>query len=177
VDSKLAYPDHPGKKIAVLRGEVTAMIAQNLQRYEVNDVLGTPKVTNPLTHCTVKATVTRAGTGLSELYYVMLECTRDGLSDDRWTAMINRMSDVTLEDADGHALVPLQMVPTAMTDTTFTGRCLFSRNPMGMVLINRPAAPAQQTTKTGEPKKLVWNVATSLKPVTVPILFKDLPMP
>jgi hypothetical protein len=176
IDSKLSYPDQPGKRIALLRGEVTVMIAQGLQRYEVDDVLGTPKATNPLTHCTVKATVTKSGTGVSNFYSVTIECTRDGLSDEKWTAMINRMSDITLEDADGHALLPLQMIPTAMTDTTFTGRCIFSRTAIGG-LARGPAFLQQPDAKIGEPKKLVWNVATNLKPVTVPILFKDLPMP
>jgi hypothetical protein len=157
------------------------MIAQNPQRYEVDDVLGTPKVTNPLKNCTVKATVTKFGAAASEMYSVMLECTRDGLSDDKWSAMVNRISDMTLEDADGHALTPLQMLPMAVTDATFSARCIFSRSNVmaGAVIINRVGAPAQQpaANKAGEPKKLVWNVATSLKPVTVPILFKDLPMP
>jgi hypothetical protein len=181
VDSRLSYPENPGKKIALLRGDVSALLAQDLQQYVVDDVLGAaPKVTNPLEKCTVKATVTRQGV---DMYRVMLECTRDGLADDKWDAMMARMNDLSLEDADGHALTPLGIggaVPTG--DNTFTGSCLFSRNPSGFVLMARGAAPAPapvagQSAKAGEAKKLVWNVATQLKQVTIPIELKDLPMP
>src|SRR5581483_6995819 len=49
VESRLSYPDQPGKKIALIRGELSALLAQDVQRYEVDDVLGTaPKTTNPL---------------------------------------------------------------------------------------------------------------------------------
>jgi hypothetical protein len=181
IEARLQYPDSPGKKISLLRGEVNALLAQDLQRFEVDDVLGTPRQSNPPEHCTVKATVSKRGT--SDMYQVILECTRDGLSDDKWTAMQSRVNDITLEDADGHALVPLSIfIATPTSDNSFTGTCLFSRSALGMNIVVRAggagvAAPAQPATKSGEPKKLTWNVANSLKSVKIPVEFKDLPMP
>jgi hypothetical protein len=181
VESRLSYPANPGKRIAVLRGDVTALLAEDLQQFQVDDVLGAaPRVTNPLTKCSVKATVVKQNT---EMYRVTMECTRDGLPDDKWQAMMSRMNDLSLEDADGHALTPLGFggaVPTS--DNTFTGTCLFTRSASGMMIMARgvgaanPAA-AQPAAKAGEPKRLTWNVATRLRTVTIPVELKDLPMP
>jgi hypothetical protein len=179
VESRLYYPQNPGKKIAVLRGEVSALLAEDLQRYEVDDILGAaPKVINPLPKCTVKTSVTHQG---ADIYRVTLECTRDGLPDDRWEAMMSRLGDVSLEDADGHALTSLgvgSVLPTS--DNSFTGICVFMRSAAGNGLVLRGAAvnPAvQPAAKVGEAKKLTWNVAAKLKPVTIPVELKDLPMP
>jgi hypothetical protein len=171
VETHLFYPDQPGKKIATLRGEVTVMLAQDMQQFQVDDVLGNPKVTNPLTGCKIDAKVLRQG---NDLFRVTIQCTREGLPDDQWSAMLNHMNDMTLEDADGHALASFQTslsMASGTTDTNFTATSLFSRNSIAALPANR------QLIKTGDAKKLTWNVATSVKPVVIPVTFKDLPMP
>jgi hypothetical protein len=172
IESQLYYPpEGAGKKISILRGEVSAMVAQDMQQFQVDDVLGTPKTTNPIAGCKIDATVIRQGT---DFFRVTLNCTRENLTEDQWSAMYNRMNDLTLEDADGHALTGFQTT-NQMTDNNgisrFTATTLFSRNVIGGLPLNR------QVTKIGDPKKLTWNVATSVKAMVIAVTFKDLPMP
>ena len=172
IESQLYYPpEGAGKKIAILRGEVNAMVAQDMQQFQIDDVLGTPRITNPLTGCKIDATVTRQGT---DFFRVVLHCSRENLTEDQWSAMYNRMNDLTLEDADGHALTGFQN-NNQMTEnngvSSFTANCLFSRNMIGGLPLNR------QVVKVGDPTKLTWNVATSVKPMLIAVTFKDLPMP
>ncbi len=181
VESRLSYPDAPGKRIAILRGEVTALLGRDVQQFVMDDVSGTPKTTNPIARCKINATVLKQGT---ELYRVTLDCTRQGLGDDQWAAIVNRVSDVTLEDADGHPLFPLGGVMlNNSSDSNYTGSCMFSRRQTAMgfgrmgALPAPGAAPAGAQPLLGEPKRLTWNIATSLKPVTIHVLFRDLPMP
>jgi len=177
VESRLNYPEHAGDKIALLKGEVDVLISGDIQQYVVDDVLGTQKITNPLKNCTVQASVTRNGN--STTYIATVTCNREGLSDDQWSAMVNRSNDITLEDADGHALTTYSRMPMS-TDTTFKSTGYFSTNPMmgaAMIRVGGGIAPVPAGQKIGEPKKLIWSVATSLKSMKVPVMFKDLPMP
>ena len=195
LETRLQYPDQAGKKIATISGDINVMLSQDVQQYIIDDVMGTQKVTNPLKNCNVTATCVKQGA--SDTYVVTLECTRDGMSDEQWTAMINRTNDVTLEDADGHLLAPLTLaLPGQSTETSYTCRAYFSRNsamamarvPMmiggaggavgavaGGVAVVGGAAAAP--VKIGDPKRLTWNVATALKTIKVPVTLKDIPMP
>jgi hypothetical protein len=173
IESRLSYPENPGKKIAILRGEITVMLAQDVQQYQVDDVLGTPKITNPITGCKIQTNVIRQGT---EMFRVTIQCNREGLSEDQWNTMLNRLNDLSLEDADGHALTGYQtsmQMSAGPTESNFTATTLFNRNTIGLGALGI----ARQVVKTGEPKRLIWNVATSVKPVVIPVTFKDLPMP
>ena len=167
IECRLKYPDQPGKSISILRGEVTVMLAQDVQQFEVDDVLGTPKVTNPITGCSIQATVARQGT---ELFHVTIQCSRQGISDDLLATMASHLSDVTIEDANGHPLTGIQ-TNSQMTDTTLTATMLFSKN----LVPGTPVIP--QVIKAGDANKLTWNIPTSVKPVVIPVTFKDLPMP
>ena len=48
---------------------------------------------------------------------------------------------------------------------------LFSKN----LVPGTPVIP--QVIKAGDANKLTWNIPTSVKPVVIPVTFKDLPMP
>ena len=125
----------------------------------------------------MQATVVRNGS--SNNYIATLTCNREGLSDDQWSAMINRSNDITLEDADGHPLSAYSRMPMS-TDTTFKSTAYFSTNSMmgaGIIRVGGAIVNPPQAQKIGDPKKLIWSVATSLKPMKVPVVFKDLPMP
>jgi hypothetical protein len=188
IESHLQYPEHPGRTIAILSGDLNVMVSQDVQQYIVDNVMGSQKITNPLKNCNVITTCIKQGA--SDTYVVTIDCTRDGLSDEQWTAMINRTNDVVLEDGDGHPLAPLTFaLPGQSTETSYTCRAYFSRN-SALGMINRPAViiggaaagvavggAAAPATKVGEPKRLTWNVATSLKTIKVPVELKDLPMP
>jgi hypothetical protein len=135
----------------------------------------------------VQVTVTKQP-GLNETYHVAIQCVRDGLDDDQWAALVSRTNTITLEDADGHPLTSYSYIlGGSATETTYTTQAYFSRNPAvgvgaigglaGGLVGGAPAGAAAAPTKIGEPKRLTWNVATTLKSVKVPVSFKDLPMP
>ncbi len=170
VGTRLTYPDHPGKRIAVLRGNVVVTLAEGVQQFVVDDLMGKMTQSNPVGRCQIKIATQHNN---PELYTVVIECTRDGMADEQWQAMQSRVNDITLEDADGHALTPFFFQPTELSNSsTFKGQALFSKNIYSSQLLNR-----QVTGKTGDARRLTWNIPTRLRPVTVPVNFNDLPMP
>ncbi len=182
IEARLRYPEHPGHKIATLAGDLTVTLAQGSQRFEADDVAGGhPAVTRPLPGVKVRVAVTHPGS--AAMYQVTVECVRDGLADPQWYAMTNRVNDLSVEDAAGHALTPWGWNPdSSNTDSTFKATGLFGRQPMNNMLMNRMAAvggpaAAAAPPPTGEPQRVVWNVAARFKVVTVPVAFHDLPMP
>ncbi len=171
IDCALSYPQHPGKTIVNLTGEITASLGQDTKDFCIDDVLGTPTVTNPITQCVIHGTVSRQGADLCQL---TLQCTRNGASDDQWSALINTLDAISLEDADGKPLTGFQPTLSAggSLETDFTATRLFSRSTFVAM-----TGGARQITKTGEAKKLIWSLPTKIKSVVVPVTFKDLPMP
>jgi hypothetical protein len=174
IETRLSYPDHPGTKIAVLRGELQVRVSGDVQQYIVDDVMGTQKVTSPLKNCTAQATCTEQRDALGK-YLVTLQAIREGLNDDEWAALVNQMDQITLVDADGHPLNSRNhLINAGNTQSTF--KAIYFSNPVnggaGGVVGGAPLG-----TTSGVPKKLTWNVATSLRTVKVPVELKDLPMP
>ena len=165
-DAKLAYPQQPGKHIAILRGNFLALAAQDIQDVQFDDVLSKQVITNPLNHCKVLATISRQG---ADNFRVQIQCWRQGLSDENWYAMIHRTNNLTLQDASGLPLVQTNSSrnTAGSIDSNFTDIAEFSR-----------VSPRNnKATKAGDPQRLTWKVATSLKPITVPVTFRNLPMP
>ena len=180
VEVRLAYPAHPGKRIVTLAGDLQVTLAPGSQRFEVDDVLGGhPTVPRPLAGVKVRVSVTRSNMAY---YQVTVECQRDGLGDEQWAAMTNRVSDLTVEDASGHMLASLGWsADSSNTDTAFKSTGHFTRT-MGNLMMNRMAAVAGPggaiaPVQPGEPARVVWNVAVRFKVVSVPVAFHDLPMP
>ena len=159
VEAKLTYPEHPGKRIATLRGDVAVTIAEGVQQFVVDDVLGTPKQTNPINRCNIKVTVTHSG---PDFFQVIIECTRDGMLDEQWLAIANRVNDITMEDADGKPLTMSYVTTATYSDTSFKSTALFNKNVFApqQQLLNR-----QIVSRTGDAKRLTWNIATRLKVV------------
>ena len=180
VEARLVYPaDHPGTRIATLAGDLTVTLAQGARRFEADDVLGRPTVTRPVPGVHVR--VAAAKLSPDDLYQVTVECVREGLADAPWSAMVNRVADVSVEDAAGHALSPLGWTTDAGNGrSTFKATGLFSGgNPPGDPMLNQAlaAAGAKLPPAAGPPRRVVWAVADRFKVVTVPVAFHDLPMP
>ena len=181
-EARLVYPTtRPGRRIAVLRGEVAVTLAQGVQRFEADDVTApTPTVTHPVPGATVRIAVVRQGLGGAS-YAVTVQATRDGMPDAQWYAMGNRINDAVLEDADGHPLTSYSWSVDSPDggERTIRATALFSKTSFAVNLANRPAGvgQVQASTVTGDPKRFVWNVASRFKTVTVPVTFRDLPMP
>jgi hypothetical protein len=159
-DVELGIPDGPaGTKISVLQGERSVLIAQEVEQYQVDDVLGTPTPTKDYKYGKAKVSVTRQGGELR----VDLNCT--DINPEHWSTIVNCFGTVMLEDAKGH---PLRTVkPVGMYSAT-----------------DDPKTPGFKASGTfaaepGEtgPVSFKWHFPTNLKIVKVPIEFKDLPLP
>jgi len=171
VQFRLSYPDQPGSKISVLRGEILVTVAEDYQHYQVEDVLGTPKVTNPLEGTDIQIHVSEHADEIR----VDIQGARGTLDANKWLTFESNMSNMTLEDTDGHAFVLTKAPSTTYSSesisvSTFKALATFSRNISG-------AAKQPTTARTREPKRLVWTFPTSVKAVKIPVTFKDIPMP
>jgi hypothetical protein len=166
----LIYPDQQaGSKISILRGDFAVLVAQDYRQFQVDDVLGAAKVTNPLPNCDIQAEVTRQGSDFN----VDIQFKRQSLGDDQWSALINNTGDVTLQDADGHPLMMTRPFGIhSLNDSAgagyFKASATFSSGATG---------DASAANKVPEPKRLLWNFPTSIKAARVAVTFKDLPMP
>jgi hypothetical protein len=164
LDFNLTYPDQqPGSKISVLKGSITMLVADEVRLYQVDDVLGTPSATNPLKNAAIVSTVTRQGSD----YRVEIQCTRNGIDQDQWDAMVNCMDDVSLFDSAGHGLIPVSPIGihslgTAAGMENFKASGIFS---------------ATSSAKAAEPRQLRWTIPASIKAQHLAVTFKDLPMP
>ena len=172
IEFVLAYPqEQAGSKIAILRGNLEAVVAQDLQHYKIEDVLGTPVVSNPLQGADVSVHVVPQG---SE-YHVDLKCTRAKLAQDKWNALVNCTGDMTLEDAQGRALTAIRPFGVhSMSEAPglefVSGDATFSSG--------SPYTGTQSTTsKVAGPLRLQWNLPQSLKTINIEATFKDLQMP
>ncbi len=161
IDVELPYPESAGSKIHILRGEVDFIVAQDYAQLQVDDVLGTPRVTKPAIGGGFDVSVKPQG----QNFLITMQCSRDTLTEDQWTAITNCGGELKLEDAAGHplqTLLPFGMhsMKTLPGDQSFTASGTFAR-----------------TGATGDPARLTWKFPTAFRPVNVPVTFKDLPMP
>jgi hypothetical protein len=168
-EAPLAYPERPGTKIAVLRGEVAVVLAQQTQACVVDDVLGTPRITPAPGAAKVQATITRRGPAL---YHVEVRANKAGLTDEQFARSVIRLAD-----AAGRPLAPI-------TDPTLLGASGGSNQASVWVdgmFTSTGGIPSDSdpiaTPAAGEPARLTWTIPTSMKYVVLPVTFKDLPMP
>jgi hypothetical protein len=167
----LSYPQHEaGAKIRILRGEISLLVAQDFLTYRVDDVLGKQKATNPVDGSDIKMNiVSHAGD-----FRVEIQCTRGGMSGTQWSALLNTLGDMTLQDASGNALTLVRspMMHTLLdTDAAgnFTADVLFTNKHV--------SASTQSSIQVGDPSRFCWTLPSSFKFVRVPVTFRDLPMP
>jgi hypothetical protein len=164
LEFSLMYPDQqPGSKISILKGSLTMVVAEDPLQYRVDDVLGTPVVTNPLKNAAIVTRFTTQGSN----YSVEIQCTRGSLDQEQWDAMVNCMDDLSLLDAGGHPLIAVSPIRIHSMSTmagleNFKASGLFS-----------PLSSA----KASEPRCFQWNIPPSLKSEHLAVTFKDLPMP
>jgi hypothetical protein len=166
VDIELPYPElapgtAAGSKLRILRGTVGIIVAQDYAVLKADDVLSKLRLTKPAVGGGFDVSVKPQGRD----FLVTIQCMREGLSDDKWTAMTNCGGTLKLEDAAGHPLqsvMPFGMhsMNTNPGDQSFTSSGTFTR-----------------TGTTGDPDRLTWSFPTTIQSLDVPVTFKDLPMP
>jgi hypothetical protein len=190
IELRLPYPqEHAGTKISVLSGQITATELGEFKQFEVSDVLGKPAITSPLPDGAVTATVTRRGGQLGDQFHVEIDCSRQGLSDEQWSAMLNCLGDVTLEDAQGHPMnavlpVGIHTMTSIANIGSFKATGTFAEPQIahigpGFGPATGTGAQENQATpeKTIQPQRLIWRFPASATNITLPVTFKDIPMP
>jgi hypothetical protein len=178
IEIHLPYPqEHPGTKISLLSGQITATELGDFKQFEMSDVMGKPAITSPLPDGAVKAAVTRQGAE----FRVEIDCSRQGLSDEQWTAMLNCLGDVTLEDAQGHPLSAVLPVGIhTMTSVANIGSFRATGSFAAPQIANiGPGAQEKRVDHglTADPQRLIWRFPESAKNVNLPVTLKDIPMP
>jgi hypothetical protein len=168
LESSLTYPEHPGTRIALLKGQFDVLLATGIQQYRVEDVLGAPKVFNSLSNCPV--TIKIESKGLSSLR-VLLTGESKNLSYEQFNK-----SDIVLVDESGVQLQPIYEVSSSAPLRKGTQGNTFFINQLFSLDAVRHSTTATMPATT--PKvDLIWSVPTSFRTITVPLLFNDLPMP
>ncbi|MGE5611143.1 MAG: hypothetical protein ACM359_17970 [Bacillota bacterium] len=157
----LSPPANAGQRIAKLKGSARYLIQTRAERAEISDVLTAKNVTKTVAG---RRFLLREVRRNGDLYTAHLILYRAGWTPAEWS-LLYPYNFFKLEDAKGH---PLYRVPRAggggggeQLDITLS----FRRQTW------------QDGEDLGEPAKLVWEVPTESKTVTVPFEFNDLPLP
>jgi hypothetical protein len=168
IDVPLRYPDHPGTKIATLRGALQVGVGQNIQRFQVDELFGALKVTHALSGRGIEVQANKAA---GDTYTITVTLKRGSLPHDQWLAMTNQVANIYLEDADEHRMSVAGWSGSGSDDEyKFTGHY---RRMQFAARFGQPVGPR----RLGEPTRLVWEVPTKVKVVAVNVEFRDLPMP
>jgi hypothetical protein len=162
--ARLHYPDPPnaGTRIARLKGNLKFQIQTRSETLEIPEILTARNVTKRIAG---RRVVFKELKKTGEQYEVQLTIHRDGLSDREWNATQNPGYSIRLLDRDGHALAA-------------NGWGSSSGGPTMTYTVNytRTVWNGQRNT-VGEPHRLVWEIPTETRDVSVPFEFKNLPIP
>lgn len=158
----LAPPPNAGRRIAKLKGSARYLIQTRAERAEIPDVLAARNVSKVVAgRRFVLKEVRRNG----DAYTVHLTLYRTGWAPAEWS-LLYPYNFFKLEDAKGR---PLYRVPRA-------GGGGAGGDQLDITLTFRRQTWLEDED-LGEPAKLVWEVPTESKTVTVPFEFNDLPLP
>lgn len=161
--ARLAYPDRdPGTRIARLKGHLTFLIQTRSETLDVPDLLTAHNLTRTVAGRRIVLNQVKA-TG--EQYEVQMTIHRDGLSAREWNAMQNPGYAVRVTDKDGNPLAA-----NGWGGSSGVNQLVYTWT------FNRNVWNGRQN-KVGEPHRLVWEIPTETREVTVPFEFKDLPIP
>jgi hypothetical protein len=150
-----------GKKLTKVSGTLRARVAARSRTIELDDALKAQDKDFDFSGRSMKITVTPK----DDLYEVKLKLPNRGNTQDETGISLHR--DLTMVDADGNALHRRSFqqahVPPGSWEYTFT----FAREGAGF---------GKQARKTGEPAKLIWNLAVEPKELDVPFELTDIPL-
>lgn len=169
IEVPLLYPEKPGSRITVLRGRFQVGIGQDIRRFQVDELLGTMKVTTPIADGPAIEVQASKSTGDTCILTVTLK--RNGQPLDRWQAMTNHVANIALEDSDGNRMSTNGWSGSGGDDEfKYTGHYRQTQFPARF-------GQALGPKRLGEPTRLVWDVPTKVKTIKLDIEFRDLPMP
>ncbi|HXE54438.1 MAG TPA: HEAT repeat domain-containing protein [Tepidisphaeraceae bacterium] len=158
----LKYPQkNPGSRIVRLRGHTSFIVQTKVQELTIPDIMSVKNTTRTIHGMEVTFEDVRRQDANYEL---RLSVAHPNFGSPEWPQLMEQVqSRLRLEDASGHPLDHRGFVTNA-NNNAIQLQLTFARMP-------RPDGHP-----TGEPSRLVWDIPTESKEVSVPIRFDDLPL-
>jgi hypothetical protein len=159
--AQLHHPDHPGQKIARIRGSAKFVIQTKSQKIEIPaaSIKETAQVIGDMP--VVIHDLKKNG----EIWELRLSATPDALGN-RWAQLQQSVqSRLQIVDAQGQPLDHRGMSSRGGT------------NGIEFTIMFSPSNRPNDNRASTDPKKLLWEVPTGTKEISVPFDFKDVPMP
>ncbi len=161
LSAQLQYKPGTGKRLAVLKGSASFSVMEKLDTWELGDILKASDVVHllPSGKYTLKQ-VTRVGAAYTGKVSINApaEGNQPPMSDGG-----SLHQNLRLVDAAGKSYV--------VTGTSGSGRG------MGYDYTVNFSARGGEEGNPGEPVKMIWQIPVEMKELTVPVEFKDLPIP
>jgi hypothetical protein len=160
----LQCPDHPGDKIALLRGSIQLTVQDGSQIIEIPDILNATDITRSADSMTL--TVKKVARQPDRQYSADAIFTRGSMDRNAFMQLMQK-PPIWLVDANGREF-PYH---------GYSGNGGSRGQKVELTLrFARPNRGGDEDA-VGKPVKLVWEVATGTRQLTVPFEFKNLPLP
>ena len=164
----LIYPQtNPGTKIVKLRGKVRLNVATRAESVEVSDLTKEQTQKSPSgRRITVRGVKPQNDNENNRQYNLQVTFYRDGTDQQKFAESLN-IPTVRLLDKDGREL---QYQHNSRNDS--------NENEANQTMVfYRYGRNEGREEDVGEPVKVIWDVTTDTKEISVPFEFTDLPMP
>jgi len=163
---KLAYPQHdPGKRIVSLKGAIDVALQTRFETLEIGEIASARNVSK--TGGGVRAVVQELKHN-GEQYELTVTIYPDRFAPRDWERVQASLSTSDLRLVDDHG------VPFMRSGFSSSGGN--DRMEATMQFVKNPWVNAAGRSM-GEPSKLIWNIPTESKEISVPFEFVDLPIP
>jgi hypothetical protein len=163
----LRYPDHPGSKIASMKGSLTVLAQTHFESVAFADIQNAKGASKSARGR--KVILNSFSRVDNDQFTVSASLLKDGYNNADWERLVQQAdSGVRLLDADGRSFARLNSGGGSATADRVTYTWTFRRlNFRGL----------QNDLTPGEPTRFVWDIPTDLKEITLPFELKDVPMP
>ena len=161
--AQLEYPKKdPGTRIVRFKGSTSFIIQTKVQRMEIPDLMHLRQTTKLINGSQITFQEMKKTAG--DTYQLRLRIAQSNIGGPEWQQLVEGVqSRMQVVDSEGNPLDHRGMSSSGNNDSIdMTLDFAHAARPDG-----RP---------TGEPAKIVWDIPTETREITLPIEFKDLPM-
>jgi hypothetical protein len=162
--AQLKYPEHPGKRIAKLRGSIDYMIRVKSETLEIPDIATAKNVSKSVGPLTITVVGMEQKDDQYEVRVTLSTAQPDPLGTPT-SQLYMYLQELQLLDTRGNPLTS-QGTGSSGSNQRIDGTVRFSR-----------VGGARDGKPFGEPARLVWSVPTETRPITANFEFTNLPMP